>query len=186
MAIIAYTRVSSDGQTSESQKHKISEQYKVDKWFSDEAVSGAIKAQYRKEFTALLDYIREGDTLVVTAIDRLGRDTIDVLETTKLIESKGVSIVSIREGFNLSTPVGKAMLTMLAAVAELERSNIKARQMAGINKARAEGKALGRQKVIDDEAVRTWRGDNRASIKATAEHFNISVASVKRACSTRI
>ncbi|MCY1378414.1 hypothetical protein D9M69_660470 [compost metagenome] len=78
--------------------------------------------------------------------------------------------------------MGKAMLTMLAAVAELERSNIKARQMAGIERAKAEGKALGRAKEIDDAAVAAWRAEQSASIKATAEHFGISIASVKRAC----
>lgn len=88
----------------------------------------------------------------------------------------------MREGFDLSTSAGKLMLTMLAAVAELERENIKARQMAGIERARKEGKNLGREKVIDDAAVAQWRVDNKASIKATAEHFGISTASVKRAC----
>lgn len=77
------------------------------------------------------------------------------------------------------------MLTMLAAVAELERSNIKTRQMAGIAKAKAEGKALGREKTIDDAAVAIWRKENSASIKLTAEHFGISPASVKRACQSQ-
>ena len=77
------------------------------------------------------------------------------------------------------------MLTMLAAVAELERENIKARQIAGIERARAEGKNLGRKKDIDDAAVAKWRTDNSASIKATAEHFRISPASVKRACAAK-
>lgn len=99
-----------------------------------------------------------------------------------ILQGKGVSIISLREGFDLSTPIGKAMLTMLAAVAELERSNIKTRQMAGIVKAKAEGKVLGRAKAIDDAAVSIWRKENSASIKATAEHFGISLASVKRAC----
>ena len=126
--------------------------------------------------------MQKGDTLIVPAVDRLGRDTIDVLHTVEALQAKGVSIISLREGFDLSTPIGKAMLTMLAAVAELERSNIKARQMAGIAKAKAEGKALGREKTIDDTAVAIWRKENSASIQATAEHFGISPASVKRAC----
>ena len=78
--------------------------------------------------------------------------------------------------------MGKAMLTMLAAVAELERENIRARQMAGIERAKAEGKALGRPIKIDAAAVRSWRQEHGASIKATAEHFGIGVSSVKRAC----
>ena len=131
---------------------------------------------------ALLEYVREGDALVVTAVDRLGRNTVDVLTTVESLQRKGVSVVSMREGFDLGTPIGKAMLTMLAAVAELERDNIKARQLAGLERARAEGKNLGREKTINDEAVVTWRRENEASIKATAEHFGISTASVKRAC----
>jgi DNA invertase Pin-like site-specific DNA recombinase len=88
----------------------------------------------------------------------------------------------MREGFDLSSPIGKAMLTMLAAVAELERSNIKARQMAGIQKARAQGKKLGAPKTIDDAAVAAWRKGNGASIADTAVHWGISPAAVKRAC----
>jgi len=181
-AIIAYLRVSSDDQTVEAQRHSIENRFHVSKWFSDEATSGATKARNRPGFSALLQYVREGDTVVVYAIDRLGRDTIDVLETLELLKSRDVAVVSIREGFDLSTPIGKAMLTMLAAVAELERDNIRARQMAGIERARAEGRNLGRQKVIDDSAVAEWRADNKASIKETADQFGISTASVKRAC----
>lgn len=88
----------------------------------------------------------------------------------------------MREGFDLSTPIGQAMLTMLSAVAQLERENIKARQMAGIARAKAEGKELGRKKQIDDAEVKAWRIANQASIAHTAQHFGISTASVKRAC----
>ena len=80
--------------------------------------------------------------MIVAAIDRLGRDTIDVLETVEALKLKGVTVISMREGFDLGTPIGKCMLTMLAAVADLERSNIKARQMAGIARAKAQGRAL--------------------------------------------
>lgn len=90
--------------------------------------------------------------------------------------------MSMREGFDLSSDIGKMMLTMLAAVAELERSNIKARQMAGIQRAKAEGKKLGRAKTIDDAAVAHWRKTQNATISATAAHWNISIAAVKRAC----
>ena len=84
------------------------------------------------------------------------------------LQAQKVSVVSMREGFDLATSAGKFMLTMLAAVAELERENIKARQMAGIERARAEGKNLGRAKVINDAEVRQWRQANSASIKAIA------------------
>lgn len=181
-ATIAYVRVSTDDQTTEAQRHAISQRFNVSEWFSDEATSGATKALQREGFKALHAYARKGDTVVVAAIDRLGRDTIDVLETVEALKAKGVTVVSMREGFDLSSPVGKAMLTMLAAVAELERANIKARQMAGIERARAQGKKLGAPKVIDDHAVAIWREENSASIADTAKHWGISTAAVKRAC----
>lgn len=181
-ATIAYVRVSTDDQTTEAQRHSIGQQFNVSEWFSDEATSGATKAMQREGFRALHAYARKGDTVVVAAIDRLGRDTIDVLETVESLKAKGVTVVSMREGFDLSSPVGKAMLTMLAAVAELERANIKARQMAGIERARAQGKKLGAPKLIDDQAVVIWRKENEASIADTAKHWRISTAAVKRAC----
>ncbi|GAB3190507.1 recombinase family protein [Hydrogenophaga aquatica] len=181
-AVIAYLRVSTDDQTTENQKRDIEARYSVSKWFREVGVSGAIPAAQRPAMAQLLAYVREGDTVIVTAIDRLGRNTIDVLTTVETLKAKGVSLVSMREGFDLATPAGEFMLTMLAAVAKLERDNIKARQMAGIERARAEGKNLGREKVIDDATVAQWRDDSSASIKATADHFGISTASVKRAC----
>ncbi|WP_429102207.1 recombinase family protein [Aeromonas rivipollensis] len=182
MAVIGYLRVSTGEQSVEAQRHSIEQTHKVEMWYADEGVSGAVKALQRPAFAELAKFVRKGDTLIVPAVDRLGRDTIDVLHTVQALQDKGVSIISLREGFDLSTPIGKAMLTMLAAVAELERSNIKARQMAGIAKAKAEGKVLGREKIIDDTAVAIWRKENAASIQATAEQFGISPASVKRAC----
>ena len=183
-AIIAYVRVSTDDQTTENQRRAIEERYRVTKWFRDDGVSGAIPAAQRPGLSALLEYVREGDLVVVVAIDRLGRNTIDVLTTVETLKDQGASVVSLREGFDLSTPVGRAMLTMLAAMAELEKENIRIRQMAGIERARAEGKNLGREKVIDDPAVASWRAANNASIRETADHFGISSASVKRACRT--
>lgn len=179
---IAYLRVSTDDQSTEAQKHAISERYNVSEWFSDEATSGATKAIQRDGFKALYAFIRKGDTVVVAAIDRLGRDTVDVLETVEALQKKGVTVVSMREGFDLSSPIGKAMLTMLAAVAELERSNIKARQMAGIARAREQGRKLGAPKLIDDVAVAAWRKEHGASIAETANHWKVSTAAVKRAC----
>lgn len=179
---LAYLRVSTDGQSTDTQRHSIAERYNVQEWFVDEATSGATKAIQREGFAALLSYARKGDTVVVSAIDRLGRDTIDVLEAVEALKTKGITVVSMREGFDLSSPIGKAMLTMLAAVAELERSNIKARQMAGIQRAKAEGKKLGRTKTIDDAAVAQWRKAQDATISETAAHWGISIAAVKRAC----
>ncbi|WP_394561817.1 recombinase family protein [Aquipseudomonas alcaligenes] len=181
---IAYARVSTDGQSIEAQRHSINQRYNVseDGWFTDEATSGTTKALERKGFMALFAYARKGDTVVVAAIDRLGRNTIDVLETVEALKAKGVTVVSMREGFDLSSPTGKLMLTMLAAVAELERENIKARQMAGIEKAKADGRKLGAPKQHDDAAIAAWRKETGASIAVTADHWKVSLATVKRAC----
>lgn len=182
-ATLAYTRVSTDGQSIEAQRHTIGQRYNVSEggWFTDEATSGATKALERKGFKALFDYARKGDTVIVAAIDRLGRNTIDVLETVEALKAKGVTVISMREGFDLSNPTGKLMLTLLAGVAELERENIKARQMAGINKAKAEGRKLGAPKQHDDAAIAAWRKETGASIATTAEHWGVSLATVKRA-----
>ena len=183
-AILAYTRVSSDGQSVEAQRHAIGQRYKVsdDGWFTDEATSGTTKALERTGFKALFTFARKGDTVIVAAIDRLGRNTIDVLETVEALKAKGVTVISMREGFDLAGPHGKMVLTILAAVAELERENIKARQMAGINKAKADGRRLGAPKQHDDAAIASWRKENGASIQATADHWGVSTATVKRAC----
>ena len=183
-AILAYSRVSTDEQSTEAQRYAIAERYRIegDHWFEDESVSGSVKALKRPGFAGLFKFARKGDTVIVAAIDRLGRDTIDVLETVESLKLKGVAVISMREGFDLGTPIGKCMLTMLAAVADLERSNIKARQMAGIVRAKAQGRALGRKKAIDDAAVAQWRRSTGASVQLTAAQFGISVASVKRAC----
>lgn len=185
MTVLAYVRVSTEDQSTNAQRHAITERHNVGKWFEDQAVSGATKALDRPSFAELFKYAREGDTLVVAAIDRLGRDTLDLLTTVQALEVKGVAVVSLREGFDLSTPIGKAMLTMLGAVAELERSNIRARQLAGITRAKATGQKLGAPKRIDDEAVRIWREAKKATIQETATQFSISIAAVKRACANK-
>lgn len=106
------------------------------------------------QLAELLNYVREGDTLIVIAIDRLGRNTIDVLSTVEMLQMKGVKVVSLREGFDLSTPVGKAMLTMMAGLASLEKDLIAERRAAGIKRAQSEGKHCGRPIKATVEQVR--------------------------------
>lgn len=153
--VIGYVRVSTSDQNVENQKKQIADAgYSVTRWFSDEAVSGAIKAGERPRFGELLSYVREGDTLIVIAIDRTGRNTIDVLSTVEKLQTKGVKVVSLREGFDLSTPVGKAMLTMMAGLASLEKDLIAERRIAGIKRAQSEGKHCGRPIKATAEQLR--------------------------------
>lgn len=185
--ILGYVRVSTEGQSVESQKHELTKAHRIERWFDDSAVSGAVAFDQRPGGKSLLEYAREGDTVVVAAIDRLGRNTLDVLSTVEALKAKGVKVISDREGFDLSTPAGAAMLTMLAAIGELERSNIRARQRAGIERAKAEGRAIGRPRAVDPQEVVAWRNSNgdtpgsRASISKTAAHFGISITTVKTA-----
>ncbi|MNO61516.1 DNA-invertase hin [compost metagenome] len=184
MSTIAYLRVSTDDQSTEAQRHAIEQIHNIEHWYVDEATSGTTKALQREGFGELFKFVRKGDTVVIFAIDRLGRDTIDVLETVKALKGKGVAIISVREGFDLSNDYGTVILSVLASLAELERSNIKARQLAGIARARATGRKLGAPKKIDDHAVSAWRAANSATIQETATQFGISIATVKRACAS--
>lgn len=154
MSVIGYARVSTNEQTITNQQQQISESgYQVSKWFSDSAVSGGVKASERQGFSDLLKYVREEDTLICVAIDRLGRNTIDVLSTVELLQAKGVKVISLREGFDLSTPVGKAMLTMMAGLASLEKDLIAERRASGIKRAQSEGIHCGRPIKATGEQV---------------------------------
>lgn len=189
MSRIAYFRVSSSDQSIEAQRTALGGRF--DKEFSDEGVSGAVPAAKRPGFAELLRYVREGDTVCVYAVDRLGRDAIDVQTTVRALVDRGVS-VEVRGLGVIGRGVGELILAVLAQVADMERQRIVERCEAGREAARAaleatgkthRGKAsLGRPAKVDAEAVKTWRSANSASIAATAEHFGVSVATVKRAC----
>ncbi|HDS4345643.1 TPA: recombinase family protein [Enterobacter hormaechei subsp. steigerwaltii] len=177
MATIGYTRVSTDDQTTENQRQQIAERYKIDKWFNDDAVSGTTAASSREQFARLVEYVRDGDTVIITALDRIGRNTLDVLQTVEALKAKGAAVVSMREGFDLSTPTGKAMLTIIAALAELELANMAERRRAGIKRAQAAGVHCGRPKIDTDAATvgalfaagKTWQeiGELTGASKST-------------------
>lgn len=191
MAHIAYYRVSDKSQSIASQRSALSAGITFDKEFQDEGVSGGIPAIQRPGFNALLAYIREGDTLHVYAIDRLGRDAIDVQMTIKLLLAKNVT-VNVRGLGPIAAGVGELIVAVLAQVAEMERQRINERTAGGRKLAKEtfdatglthKGKdSLGRKPKADAEAVRAWRLENKASISATAKHFELSDSTVKRYC----
>lgn len=92
-----------------------------------------------------MDYLREGDKLVVYKLDRLARSTFDLQKIAKDLEERGISLVFIKEQIDFSTPSGKLMFTMLGAIAEFERDLIKGRTTEGRERAKAQGKHLGRK-----------------------------------------
>lgn len=140
---IAYIRVSTVGQNEARQREAL-ERYGIDKWFVEKA-SG--KNMNRPKLQEMLDYIREDDTIYVEEFSRLGRSTADLLDTVQRIENAGAKFVSLKENFDTITPTGKLQMTMMAAIAEFERSMILERQREGIAIAKREGKYKGRKAV---------------------------------------
>ena len=152
MAIFGYGRVSTKEQTTENQRLEIEHAgHKLDYWFSDAGISGKTAALSRPEFAKLLEKIRQGETLVVSKLDRLGRAAMDVGATLRLLASRNIKVIVLQLGqLDMSSPVGKTMLTMLSAVAELERDLLIERTQAGLARAKAQGKRLGRKPKLSE------------------------------------
>lgn len=184
---IAYYRVSTGDQSIESQRVALGGDF--DQEFSDEGVSGGTLAAKRPGFADLLSKVRSGDRVHVYAVDRLGRDALDVQTTVRLLIDKGVT-VDVHGLGPIGRGVGELILAVLAQVADMERQRIKERTQAGRAAARAaleatgrthRGKeSLGRPMAQDAAAVVAWRRENGASIAQTARHFDLSPATVKR------
>lgn len=184
MAIFGYGRVSTKEQTTENQRREIEAAgYAVDYWHTDEGVSGKVSALQRPQFAKMLSQIRDGETLVVTKLDRLGRDAQDVGATIKMLAARRIEVVVLQLGkLDLASAAGKLMLTMLAAVAEMERDLLVERTQAGLARAKAEGKTLGRPARTTDEQRATLVRRHQAgeSISALAKDSGLSRASVMR------
>lgn len=200
MSHLAYYRVSTDSQAIDSQRAALLANAGpggFSKEFTDEGVSGATPAAQRPGFAALLQYAREGDTLHVYAVDRLGRDALDVQATVRALLQRGVA-VEVHGLGTIARGVGELILAVLAQVADMERARINERTSAGravaILRLAATGMtqhgktSMGRPAgrvasgTVDPREVAAWRKDNSASIKDTAAHFHIGTATVKRYC----
>ena len=146
MSKIGYIRVSTEHQETARQQ-EIMDSYQVDRIFS-EKLSGANTDH--PQLRAMLDYVREGDTLYIESISRLGRSTKDLLNIIDTLIEKGVTLVSHKENIDTDTPAGKFMLTVFAALSQLEREQLKQRQREGIEIAKAQGKYTGRKPIPID------------------------------------
>lgn len=156
--IVGYVRVSTVEQHEDRQLVTM-EKYQVEKVFQ-EKVSG--KDKNRPQLQLMLDFVREGDTVVIHDFSRLARSTKDLLEIVELLNSKGVSIISSKENLDSNTSTGKLMLTMIAAINEFERTNMLERQREGITIAKSKGKYKGRKEVkVDNFAAHYQRYINR-------------------------
>ena len=189
MSRIAYYRVSTASQSIEAQRSALGAGTPIGKEFMDEGVSGATKAAERPGFKAMLSYAREGDTLAVYAVDRLGRDALDVQANVRALLDRGVTVDVYGLGI-IGRGVGELILAVLAQVADMERHRIVERCESGRQAARAslavtgrthKGKtSMGRPVAADASAVVAWRREHEASIASTAKQFKISDATVKR------
>ncbi len=138
---VAYVRVSTVEQNPERQI-KALEVYRIDRWFS-EKISG--KDIDRPKLKEMLDFVREGDTVYVMDWSRLSRSTVDLLRIIEGMAHKKVKLVSIKENFDTSTPTGRLMLNLIAAINEFERQNLLERQREGIAIAKNQGRYTGRK-----------------------------------------
>lgn len=148
---VGYVRVSTAEQNEARQLEALQRQG-VEKIFS-EKISG--KNTDRPQLQAMLDFVREGDIVIVHDFSRLARSTKDLLDLVERLERKGVALISQKEAVDSSTATGKLMLTMIGAIAEFERQNLLDRQAEGIAIARREGKYQGRKPIEVDSIV--WK-----------------------------
>ena len=143
---VAYVRVSTAEQN-EARQIEALKKHDIQKWFT-EKVSG--KDMERPMLQAMLDFVREGDTVYVHDFSRLARSTKDLLFIVEELQKKGVEFHSDKEQVDTTTPTGKLMLTMIAAIAEFERQTLLDRQREGIAIARAKGVYKGRKTIRVD------------------------------------
>ena len=144
---IGYIRVSAEEQNTARQE-TIMQDLGAEKLYI-EKISG--KDTNRPELKAMLEFAREGDTIVVESYSRLARSTRDLLSIIDRLKEKGIHFISHKENFDTTTPSGKLMLTMFAGISEFERDCLLERQKEGINEAKKAGKYKGRQPIEVDK-----------------------------------
>lgn len=143
---VAYVRVSTVEQN-ESRQREALEKHNIDKWFVEKI---SAKDMNRPELKKMIDFVRAGDTIYIHDLSRIARSTRDLLKIIELLQNKGVDLVSNKEKIDTTTPTGKLMITMIAAINQFERENLLERQREGIAIAKAEGKYKGRKEVKID------------------------------------
>ncbi|MGI3476810.1 recombinase family protein [Providencia stuartii] len=175
MAIVGYARVSTRGQSLDAQLNAL---HDCDKVFK-EIISGA--KDNRPELMALLDYVREGDTVKVTKLDRLARNTKHLLEISDHLEAKQVRLLIMNIDIDTGTPTGKLMLTMIGAIATFEREIMLERQAEGIALAKQQGKYIGRKATAREKSAEVLALLSQGATKPfIAKQLDISITSIYR------
>ena len=180
---LGYGRVSTQDQNLEAQQDALNAAG-ADKIFI-EKITGT-KAS-RPELDKLREQMREGDTLVITRLDRLGRSTKDLLTLSSELEEKGVELEVLEQSINTKTPEGKLFFTMIAAMAEAEHSMMVARTKDGLAAARARGRLGGRKPKLSEaqkKQIRKLYDERELTVREIAEMFNVTPPTVYRALET--
>lgn len=183
--VFAYCRVSTVEQTHENQIHEIkSAGFKIEpRRVIAETVSGSTPAMERKGFRKLMDRLDWDDVLIVTKLDRLGRNAMDVRATVERLAEMQVRVHCLAlGGVDLTSAAGKMTMAVIAAVAEFERDLLVERTQAGLDRARAQGKKLGRPSSLSadqQEEVRSRRKQG-VSLGALAKKFGVSRSAIQR------
>jgi DNA invertase Pin-like site-specific DNA recombinase len=176
MALVGYARVSSSGQSLDVQLDKLKLCDKVYK----ETQSGT--NPQRSQLAACLEYIRDGDTLIVSRLDRLARSTLHLCTIADTLQRKNVALQVIDQNIDTSSATGRLLFNMLAAIAEFETELRSERQLDGINKAKELGVKFGRSKRLSPQQVMELRLQRQQGvlIKTLMKDFDLSKASVYR------
>lgn len=168
---VAYERVSTASQSTLRQDVMMQE-HQIEKVFT-EKISG--KDRNRPELQKMLDFVREGDTVIIESISRLARSTRDFLNILDELEKKHVALISLKEDINTSTPTGRFLVSIFAALAQLEREQILTRQKEGIAAQKAAGTYTGGrprvkvdQKLLKD-VMQRWKAGEISAVKAMKE-----------------
>jgi len=169
---VGYVRVSTVGQNTARQEIAM-DHLGIEKIFIDK-VSG--KDKERPELKKMIEFVRDGDMVIVESISRFARNVKDLLDLVSILEQKKVSFVSIKENIDTSTSMGKFLLTVFGAIAQLERDSILERQREGIEIAKSKGKYAGRKpKSIDNfnEIYESWI-NNEITVTSASQLLGIS------------
>jgi putative DNA-invertase from lambdoid prophage Rac len=183
--VFAYCRVSTADQTTDNQVQEIAASGFVVNGprIVTETVSGSVAAMERKGFLALLNKLETGDVLVVTKLDRLGRNAIDVRSTVERLAAMGVKVHCLAlGGADLTSPAGKLTMGVIAAVAEFERDLLIERTQSGLARAKSQGKTLGRPKSLGEAAAKAVvaRLAEGETVAALARDYGTSRQSIMR------
>lgn len=183
--VFAYCRVSTSDQTTENQVLEIrSAGFNIDpRRVVAECVSGSVAATQRAGFAKLLDRLEDGDVLIVTKLDRLGRNAMDVRATVEQLAAVGVRVHCLAlGGADLTSAAGKMTMSVLSAVAEFERDLLLERTAAGLTRARSAGKVLGRPKALSSkqESTALEHLAQGLTVSAVARQLNTSRQTIMR------